>query len=558
MNQKLLTLFIGLLVGAFMLKPIGALAQTLVYCAEAGPDYFNPQMSVSGAAFDASNLLYSRLLDWSEDGKTLAPALAKSWSLSKDQKTYTFHLRKNVWFYPREIDKGKNKRKSRGKAKETNREKNRGKFKPSRPLNADDVLFSFQRQRDKNHPFHSVNGGAYKFFYSLNLQNKIQAIKKKGDYTVEFTLEKPLGLFPSLMAMEFAVIHSKEYADFLLQAGQAEKIDFEPVGTGPFILEKYVKGSLIRYKRNENYYDGPAKLEKIVFSITPDPNVRFQKLKTGECHWSAKPQPSDIPLMRKHKNIRVLEGDNYYNISYLAMNTRKPPLNNPNIRKAIAHALNRKLYITAIHFGMADLLNSPVPKGLWGHHSKIRVPEYNPEKAKAILKAEGFEKGFKLKLWTLPISRPYNPNGKKMGELMQADLKKVNIEAQLVTYDWPAYLSKSSAGEHELIQMGWSADIPEPSNFLQILLSCESIAGGSNLSRYCNKGYDRLIKKAMAKAGKQGSPLYQQAQDIFIQDLPFIPLAQARKVIAISKKVKGYRVKPFGSERFYHISLRKD
>ena len=524
-----------LLIGLYFLLPIplSAFSETLIYCSEASPDYFNPQLSLSGAAFDASNLLYSRLIEFDSEGKKLIPGLATKWTLSKDKKTYTFYLRENVSFYPR------------------------GEFKPSRPLNAEDVLFSFYRQKDKSHPFYNVNGGGYKFFHSLDLQNQIITIIKKDDYTVQFILKKPLNLFPQLMAMEFAVILSKEYGDFLLKRNQKEKIDFEPVGTGPFILEKYVKGNLIRYKRNEKYYLGPAKLKKIIFSITPDPSVRFQKLKREECHIAAKPQPTDIPAMEKHKKVHVMKGK-AYNLAYLSMNTEKTPLNKKKVRKAIAHALNRKLYIEAIYKNLANTLDSPVPPALWGHNSKIKLPEYNPEKAKKLLKESGLEKGFKVKLWTLPISRPYNPNGKKMGELMQSDLKKVGITAELITYDWPTYLAKSSQGEHEMIQLGWSADLADPSNFLQILLTCDSIAGGSNLSRWCNKKYDLLISKAMSESKKKTAiKFYKKAQVLFRHELPFIPIAHAYKYTALSQKVKGYQIKPFGSERFYHLSLKK-
>ncbi|MCZ0932700.1 MAG: ABC transporter substrate-binding protein [Oligoflexia bacterium] len=523
-------IFLLCFAAVFWLKPAGA--DVFIYCSEASPDYFNPQLSLSGTSFDASNLLYSRLIEYNKEGTKLVPGLAEKWTVSKDKKTYTFYLRKDVKFYPR------------------------GDFKPSRPFNADDVVFSFMRQKDKSHPFHKVNGGSYKFFYSLNLQNQIVTIKKIDEHTAQFVLKKADNLFPKYMAMEFAVILSKEYADFLLKKKQARKIDFEPVGTGPFILEKYVKSNLIRYKRNDSYYLGPAKLKKIIFSITPDPSVRFQKLKREECHFLAKAQPTDIPLMEKNKKIKVMKRLTH-NLAYLAMNTAKAPLNNKEARKAIAHALNRKLYLKAIYKGTAKTLDSPVPASLWGHNYTLRVPEYNLKKAKALLKKAGFEKGFKIKLWTLPVSRPYNPNGKKMGELQQADLKKIGIDVELVTYDWPTYLAKSSKGEHELIQMGWSADIPDPSNFLQILLTCDSISAGSNLSGWCNKKYDKLIAKAMQSDPKTADKLYKQAQVLFQKDLPFIPIAQSYRYVALSKKVKGYVVKAFGSERFYHLSLSK-
>ena len=506
-------------------------SDTLIYCSEASPDYFNPQMSLSGAAFDASNLLYSRLLEFDEKKQSLIPGLARRHTLSKDKKTYTLRLREGVQFAPR------------------------GGFKPSRPFSADDVLFTFLRQKDKAHPFHQTNGGGYKFFKSLGLPDLIAEIKKIDSKTAAFILKKPQPLFPQYLAMEFANILSAEYGAWLAAKGQKEKIDFEPVGTGPFILERYVKGSLIRYRRNDSYYMGPAKLKKIIFAITPDPTVRFQKLKRGECHLAAKPQPLDIPAMKKHKGIRVIEGP-VYNLAYLGMNTSRPPLNNPLVRKAIAHALNRPFYIKAIYKGLAEIAHTPVPPSLKGHNSKIRSPEYSIKKARELLKKAGHEKGFKIELWTLPVSRPYNPSGKKMGELMQADLKKIGIEARLVTYDWPAYIAKSSKGEHELIQMGWTADIGDPSNFLHILLSSQSVDSGANLSRWRNKNYDQLVAQAMAASpSKKAERLYLQAQEVFSRFLPFLPLVHAYGFAAASPRLKGYHLPPFGSERFYHLHL---
>lgn len=505
--------------------------KTLVYCSEGSPDYFNPQLSLSGAAFDASNLLYSRLIEFNPERTQLIPGLAVRWSVSKDRKKYTFHLREKVSF------------------------SSRGDFKPTRHFNAEDVLFSFERQRDKKHPYHQVNGGGYKFFYSLNLHSLITKINQVGDYQIEFHLKEPHPMFLTYLAMEFAVILSKEYGDFLSQGGKKEQIDFQPVGTGPFILKRYVKDSLIRYARNENYYQKPAQLRNIVFSITPDPTVRFQKLKTGECHLLAKPQPVDIPAIKKEKALKVIEGTTY-NTAYLAMNITRPPLDNVKVRKAIAHALNRPLYVQAIYKGMAELAHTPLPPNLWGHNSKVKSYKYDLVKAKALLKEAGYEKGFSLKLWTLPISRPYNPNGKKMGELMQADLKKVGIKVQLITYDWPSYIAKSAKGEHELIQMGWSADIGDPGNFLNILLSCKSVDSGANLSRWCDKEYESLVEKAIKSSSqKERSTLYKKAQLVFHRESPWVPLVHAYGFAAFSKSLMNYHLKPFGSERFYHLSL---
>lgn len=508
-----------------------AFSKTLVYCSEASPDYFNPQLSLSGSAFDATSLIYSRLLEFGPTGGKFRPGLAKRWTVSKDGRVYTFYLRRNVSFH------------------------SRGEFQPTRFMNAEDVVWSFERQRNKAHPFHKVNGGGYRFFHALGLPDLLLKVQKKSEYEVQFILKKPHVVFLSYLAMEFANILSKEYGNWLSQRGQKEKVDFAPVGTGPFIFKKYIKDSLIRYVRNDGYYLPPASLEKIVFSITPDPTVRFQKLKKGECHLMAFPQPSDIPAMKKHRNIQVMEGMTY-NVAYLAMNTRKPPLDNLKVRKAIAHALNRELYIKAIYKGLAEVAHSPVPPSLWGHET-INSPSYSIKKSKELLKEAGYEKGFQIRLWTMPVSRPYNPNGKKMGELMQADLKKVGIQAELVTYDWPAYIAKSARGEHDLIQMGWTADIPDPGNFLGTLLSCQAVRSGANLSGWCDKNYDRLIHQALQwpLSLARRRALYKRAQRIFNQQTPWVPLVHAYHSAAFSPRLKGYRIRLFGSERFYRLSL---
>ena len=508
-----------------------ALSKTLVYCSEAAPDYFNPQLSLSGSAFDATSLIYSRLLEFSPEGDRLIPGLAEKWTVSKNGRIYTFQLRKNAAFHER------------------------GGFKPTRFMNAEDVVWTFERQRDKNHPFHRVNNGGYQFFQALNLSEIISQVRKKSDYEVQFILKKPSVTLLSYLAMEFSAVLSKEYGQWLKARREKERMDFEPVGTGPFVFKEYLKDSLIRYERNENYYLGRPALEKIVFSITPDPTVRFQKLKREECHLMALPRPSDISAMKKHKNIQVAEGMTY-NTAYLAMNTRKPPLNNIKVRKAIAHALNRDLYIKAIYKGSARKAHSPVPPALWGYE-EIKSPAYSIKTAKKLLKEAGYEKGFKIQLWTMPVSRPYNPDGKKMGELMQADLQKVGISVDLMTYDWPAYIAKSARGEHDLIQMGWTADIPDPGNFLGTLLSCQAVKSGANLSGWCDKDYDRLIHKAekwpierMARA-----ELYRRAQRVFNRNVPWATLAHAHRVTAFSPRLKGYQLRPFGSERFYRLSL---
>ena len=507
--------------------------KTLVYCSEASPSTFNPQMAEDGPTFNAaSQMLYNRLVEFEDGGTKIVAGLAEKWDVSKDGKTYTFHLRKNAAFHTTE------------------------NFKPTRPMNADDVLFTFNRAMKKDHPYHKVNGGHYTFFKAMELDTMIKDIKKSGDHTVIFTLNQPAAPFIANMAMSFAVILSSEYADQLTKAGTPQKIDLEPVGTGPFVLKRYVKDNSIRYEAHPAYWAGRAKLDKVVFAITPDPSVRFQKLKAGECNLIAEPAPQDLKGISGSPKLK-LQSQPGANVGYLAMNTQKPPLNKLEVRQAISLALNLDNYLDTVYQSTATPARGPIPPTVWGSNPNLKEHEYNPEKAKELLKKAGLADGFPIELWTLPVSRPYNPNGKKMGELMQADLAKVGIKVKLITYDWPTYLSKSRVGDHQLLQMGWTTDNGDPDNFMGTLLTCAAVGGGANLARWCNKDYDKLINRAkLASDIKARTVEYFKAQEIFNAQVPWVTLAHATVFRGTTQNVDGYKISPLGTEDFYPIDLK--
>ncbi len=510
-----------------------AATKTLVYCSEGSPSSFNPQIVTDGTSYNASSrTLYNRLVEFKYGETTIEPALAESWKISGDGLKYTFKLRKGVKFH---TTKG---------------------FAPTREFNADDVLFSFNRQRLKDHPFHRVSGGSYEYFESMELSKVIKDIKKLDDYTVEITLAQPDAPFLANLAMDFSSILSAEYGDKLMKAGTPEKLDNEPVGTGPFVLSSYVKDNQIRYKANPDYFRGKAKIDQLVFSITPDPSVRYQKLKAGECHIVAEPAPADLPNMRKEASVQVLERPGM-NVAYLAFNTKKKPFDNPVVRRAIHHAMNRKSYIDAIYLGNAEVAKNPLPPTIWSYDNSIQDYEYDVEKAKALLKQAGVTTPLQVELWTMPVSRPYNPNGKKMGELMQADLEKIGVKVKLITYDWPTYLARSKNEDFGMIQFGWSGDNGDPDNFLNVLLGCSAVEAGGNRARWCHKPFDDLVQKARTRTSVgERTKLYKQAQKIFKEQSPWVTLAHSKVYRALSKKVTGYKIDPFGGDLFYAVDLQ--
>jgi len=305
----------------------GAAEKTLVFCSEGSPEGFNPAFYTAGTTFDAtSRQIFDKLAMFKRGTTEIGPGLATSWDISADGKEYTFHLRKGVKFHSNE------------------------KFTPSRDFNADDVIFTFMRQFDKNHPYYKVGNASYEYFNSMSMPELLKDIVKIDDYTVKFILNRPEAPFIANLGMDFASIYSAEYADKMMKAGTPDEVDSTPIGTGPFQFVAYQKDAVIRYKANPDYWAGKAPIDNLIFAITPDASVRYEKLKAGECQVMPYPNPADLAQMAKDPDINLLQKEGL-NVGYLAYNTKMAPFDNYKVRKALNMAINKKAILDAVFQG---------------------------------------------------------------------------------------------------------------------------------------------------------------------------------------------------------------
>ena len=505
--------------------------KTLIYCSEGSPETFNPQLATAGTTFDASSIaIYNRLVEVRGSSTEAVPGLAESWKISDDGLTYTFYLRRGVQWHSNKA------------------------FTPTRPFNADDVVFSFNRMFDANHPYNKVSGGTYTYFNEVDAPNLIKSISKVDDYTVRIVLNKADATFISILTLHSFSILSAEYGNKLLKAGTPEKLDNDPIGTGPFVLVNYQKDSVIRYTKNAQYWRGPAKIDNLVFAITKDASIRFQKIRKGECHVMGYPNPAEIDAMKADKNLRVLQQEGF-NIGYLGFNTQKKPFDDKRVRQAINMALNKANIVKAIYLGSGTAAINPIPPTLWSYNKSIKDYKYDVAAAKKLLAEAGYPNGFETTLWWMPVQRPYNPNAKAMAEMMQADLAKVGIKAKLVSYEWGAYLQHLRDGDHDMALLGWTGDYGDPDNFFGNLLSCAS--AGSSTARWCFKPFDDLIVKARQTSDQpQRATLYAQAQVIFKEEAPWFTIAHSVATVITRSNVVGYEISPFGSNDFYGVELK--
>jgi len=505
-------------------------ATTLVYCSEGSPEGFNPAFYTSGTTFDAtSKNMFNRLMEFKLGTTETEPGLATSYDVSADGLEYTFHLRKGVKFHSSKS------------------------FKPTRDFNADDVIFTFDRQWNKNNPYHTVSGGSYEYFNGMGMGDLIKDIVKVDDYTVKFVLNQPEAPFIANLAMDFASIFSKEQADYLMERGTPEQLDINPVATGPFQKVQYQKDSLIRYTAFKDYWKGKAKVDRLVFSITPDASVRYAKLKAGECDVMPYPNPADLEQMDQDPNINLMSQEGL-NVGYLAFNTQKKPFDNVKVRQALNLATDKSAIIDAVFQGAGKAAKNPIPPTMWSYNNNIVDYPYDPVKAKKLLAEAGYPDGFSTNIWAMPVQRPYNPNARRMAEIIQEDWSKVGVKAEIVSYEWGEYLNRSKKGEHETVLLGWTGDNGDPDNFLYVLLGCDGV-GGSNRAQWCNEEFNDLLLAAKQTSDKaERTKDYEQAQVVFKREAPWITVAHSVVYEPISKDVKGYKIDPLGGHYFYNVS----
>lgn len=501
----------------------------MVYCSEGSPESFNPQLVTSGTTIDIiSQQLYDRLVDINPDNGDIIPGLATDWQVSSDGKRYQFTLREDVSFHTT------------------------GYFTPLRKFNAQDVVFTFNRITDLQHPFHTQGGGVYPYFQSVDWAGLVKQVQAIDHNSVVFELQRPDSSFLSNLTTDFAAILSAEYGQQLLAGGQPGQMDRLPIGTGPFRFREYQKDILVRLYRNNDYWRGNTQPEQLVFDIVPNNARRMAKLFTHECDIVSYPRVAELELIAARPDVTVQESTSM-NVGFWAFNTQKPPFDQLAVRQALAMAINRAAILQAVYYGQATPAYGILPPTSWAYNDGLPAPLYSPAKARVLLAEAGYPNGFTMDIWAMPVQRLYNPNALKMAELMQADLAQIGVKANIVSYEWNSFRQKLGNFEHDSVLIGWAADNPDPDNFFRPLLSCAARDSGSNRANWCDPAFDDIISKALLTANQQQRrALYLAAQQYLHQKQPLVAIAHSQRFQAISSSVTGVSINPYGGIALQH------
>lgn len=482
----------------------------------------DPAFEVDGESFKICDNVYDTLVQYKDSSTELEPGLAESWESSDNGLTWTFNLRKGVTFHD------------------------------GTPFNAEAVLFSLNRQHDKNHPFHDV-GGSYVYWEDTGLADIVDKITAINDSTVQITLKTAYSPFIYTIAITpFAIVSPTAVREL------GDKFSNNPVGTGPFKFVRWDRKDKIVLEANDDYWGGRPKLDRVIFRSIPDNSVRLIELQQGSLHVMEFPNPDDLQQIQNDESLMLLTQSGM-NIGYLAMNMDKPPFDNNKVRLAINHAINKSSITKHLYQGLGIPAKNPIPPKLWSYDDTIEDYEYDPKLAKQLLAEAGYAEGFETTLWALPVPRPYIPDGRALAEVIQSQLNNIGIKAKIVTYDWGTYLEKTKNGEHDMAMLGWSADLGDPDNFFYFLLSkasAEKPAG--NIAFYKSDEMQEILEKARSISDRdKRKELYQEAQQLFHKDVPWVPLAHAKQVLVVNKKVKNLKLHPLNWKYLKNVSIER-
>jgi peptide/nickel transport system substrate-binding protein len=380
----------------------------------------------------------------------------------------------------------------------------------------------------------------------MEMDDIVDSIEAADDYTVVFKLKKVTAPFLANLGMDFADIISptaftKDPTGFVRN----------PVGTGPFKFQSWKKDDTLVLVANSDYWDkGKPYLDRAIFRVIPENAVRFLELKTGNIQICQFPNAADIPMAKKDTNLWIPTQPGM-NIGYLGYNLKKELWKNKNLRKAIAHAINRKAIVDNIYQGMGDVAVNCIPPTMWGYNKDVPGYDYNVEKAKKFLVDAGYPEGKglpEITLWSMPVPRPYNPEGLKVGVAMIGDLGKIGITARIVSYDWGTYLKRQreQPPDMDLFQLGWTGDNGDPDNFLAVLF--DGMASTSVRTQWMNEEYHKLMEDGRQTIDQnKRAEIYRKAQALMYEEVPVIPIAHSMVMWPATKKVVNFKLHPTGS-----------
>jgi peptide/nickel transport system substrate-binding protein len=515
----------------------GAANATLVYAGAADPTYLDPILVSDGESFRVTKQIYEGLVDFFPGTTRIVPGLARSWSVSRNGRTYTFNLRRGV------------------------------RFHDGTAFNARVVCANFDRWYNFTGPFRDASATYYyqQIFAGFKGQEKAlyQSCRAAGPARAIITLRRKNGPFlPSLVLSAFAMQSPAALARWGANQGAIQNGVFRPTGsyafqhptgTGPYRLQSWVVGQRVVLTRNPRYHGRPARMARIIIRPIADNTARVQALQTGEVLGIDLLAPQLVSTVRGNSRLKVLSRP-AFNVAYVTIQSSKPPMNDIRVRRAVAYGLNRQLVVRSFYAGRAVVAHEFMPPSLPGYEPKVTKYGFNPTRARQLLRDANCGPPCRIEFWyPTGVSRPYMPDPKANFEAFRASLEQsgFDVEARSAPWrpDYVANVNQGTAGHLNLI--GWTGDYADADNFIGTFFQ-----GGSPQFGFNNAQLNRILDRAEQETNQATRiRLYKQANRLIMQQLPGIPYAHSTPALGFNKRVRGYFTSPIGTDEFNTVFL---
>jgi peptide/nickel transport system substrate-binding protein len=371
------------------------------------------------------------------------------------------------------------------------------------------------------------------------------SIEAVDEYTVRFTLCYPDPAFPSKAAFSAFAIHSSDYLE-ATGGGGPELVD-NPIGTGPYMLEDWTKGDSVTMKRFDGYWGTPALTDTLVFRWNSEGAARLTELEAGTVDGIDNPTPDDFPRIREDANL-VLYDRPGTNVFYIGLNNWYPPLDDVRVRQALAMGIDRQRIVDNFYPPGSIVATQFMPPVIFGYTPEVSWYEFDPEAGRALLAEAGYPDGFEITLNYRDVFRSYLPEPGRVAEDIQAQLaENLGVTVNIEVMESGAFIDASDAGELALYLLGWGADYPDATNFLDFHFG----AGASD--QFGDKHPE--ITEPLAEAAKISDPatrlgIYVKANQAIKDLVPMIPVAHGASATAFKAVVEGAHASPLGNEYF--------
>jgi peptide/nickel transport system substrate-binding protein len=462
------------------------------------PDQLDPQKTSAYFSFEVLENVFDTLVE-PDANLEMRPALAESWSVSPDQLTWTFQLRKGV------------------------------AFQDGSPFTADDVVYSYRRIIDEK-------------LSNVDKFSAVTDVSAPAPGTVVIRVKQPTpNLLTNLGGFKgMAIVQRKN-----VESGQ---IATHPIGTGPFAFASQKSGDSITLTANPNYWGGRPKLPGVTFRFISEPSTALSALQAGEIDWTDAIPTQRVAQLQNDDSLHlaVTPANDYW---YLALNEARGPWKDPRVRQAIAYAIDRKAIVQATSYGTAVANQLAIPDGnpWYTPYDKYR---YDINEAKRLLA----EAGASPKNLDMLVTTEY-PETVTAAQVIADNLKPLGIAVNIRTVDFATWLDEQNTGNFDMLMMGWLGNI-DPDDFYYAQHHTD---GSSNAQKFSNPDVDRLLDAGRVEVNRQARQQdYAKAAAIIADQASYIYLYNPSVIQAWATNLSGYEARRDGAVRFRTASLTGD